>query len=137
MCLSFLITGTGTVRWRADGAALGSQSEPSTSYHIPVYIATEFFIFVSLPTTTGGGGSGRAGGGGLRGAVLWSHTRALLHNQTMHYRYKTLQPKVTYSRLLLFEKNTKKLVFFCLFCLFASTRGPPFTRERRFFKIFV
>ena len=68
MCLSFLITGTGTgtVRWRAEGAgrswlakraepgthvptthtdgaegaALGSQSEPSTSYHVPVPVYT-------------------------------------------------------------------------------------------------
>ena len=29
MCLSFLITGTGTVRWRAEGAGLCSQSELS------------------------------------------------------------------------------------------------------------
>ena len=64
-----LLYGTGWLgphqQYGAEGAALGSQSEPSTSYHIPVYIATEFFIFVSLPTTTGGGGrvGGRVGGG--------------------------------------------------------------------------
>ena len=69
-----LLYGTGWLgphqQYGAEGAALGSQSEPSTSYHI----ATEFFIFVSLPTTTGGGGSGRAGGGGAaRGCAVVPH----------------------------------------------------------------
>ena len=63
MCASNLMTGTGTVRWRAEGAGLGSQSELSpelmspprtrrrrrrfwlakradTSYHIPVPVYT-------------------------------------------------------------------------------------------------
>ena len=90
-------TGTGTVRWRAEGASLGSQSELSPELMSPSRIRRRrrrswlakkrFFYLCPCPPQLGGGRSGRAGGGGLRGAVLWSHTRALLHNQTMHYRY--------------------------------------------------
>jgi len=63
-------TGTGTVRWRAEGAALGSQSELGPELMSPSRIRrrrrhrmaalgsqkSDFFICVFAPTTIGGGG---------------------------------------------------------------------------------
>ena len=76
MCLSFLITGTGTVRWRAEGAGLGSQRELSpeimspprtrrrrrrswlgkradTTYHIPECTVPVFYTLLRLTVHTG------------------------------------------------------------------------------------
>ena len=71
MCVTDLITGTGTVRWRAEGAALGSQSELSPELMSPSRIRRlrkkAIFLFVSLPPQLLGGVGGWAGGGAARG----------------------------------------------------------------------
>ena len=65
MCLSFLITSTGTVRWRAEGAALGSQSELSPE-------------LMSPPRTHGAEGA----------AALGSQSEPTLHIPGIIYRYR-------------------------------------------------
>ena len=100
----FHFTGTGTVRWRAEGAALGSQSELSPELMSPSrirrrrrrsWLAKKRFFYLCLcPLNYWGEWAG--GRGGLRGAVP--------HQSPSTQRALNYALQVCFSRRKLFKE---------------------------------